>query len=109
MSTFSEFPIHQIRYLFSNLLRVLRGSIFLENGTHLRPLLVYLRSFQQQFYTKIVDFSRNRTQIIGVVGEHVDSVTTTRAQHEAVSEHTMEFCIKGYSDKLLKGCFGLYY
>ena len=37
-----------------------------------RPLFVYFRSFQQQFYRKIVDFSGNRTQIVGVEGEHAD-------------------------------------
>ena len=37
-----------------------------------RPLFVYFRSFQQQFYRKIVDFSGNRTRIVGVEGEHAD-------------------------------------
>ena len=42
-----------------------------------RPLFVYFRSFQIQFYRKIVDSSRIRTQIVGVEGEHADHLTTT--------------------------------
>ena len=37
-----------------------------------RPLFVYFRSFHQQFYRKIVDFSGNQTRIVGVEGEHAD-------------------------------------
>ena len=36
------------------------------------PLFVYFRSFQQQFYGKIVDFSGNRTRIVGIEGKHAD-------------------------------------
>ena len=44
-----------------------------------RPLFVYFRSFQQQFYRKIVDHSGIRTRIVGVEGEHADHLTTTTA------------------------------
>ena len=37
-----------------------------------RPLFVYFRSFQIQFYRNIVDFRVIRTQIVGVEGEHSD-------------------------------------
>ena len=37
-----------------------------------RRLFVYFRSFQQQFYSKIVDLSGKRTRIVGVEGEHTD-------------------------------------
>ena len=37
-----------------------------------QPLFVYFSSFQQQFYRKIVDFSGNRTRIVGVEDEHSD-------------------------------------
>ena len=46
-----------------------------------RPLFVYFRSFQQQFYRKIVDHSGIRTRIVGVEGEHADHLTTTTALH----------------------------
>ena len=49
-----------------------------------RPLLVYFRSFQQQFYRKIVDLSGIRTRIVGVEGEHADHLTTTTAQVRAL-------------------------
>ena len=45
-----------------------------------RPLFVYFRAFQQQFYRKIVDLSGIRTWIVGVEGEHADHLTTTTAQ-----------------------------
>ena len=45
-----------------------------------QPLFVYFRSFQMQFYRKIVCFSRIRTQIVGVEGEPIDHLTTTTAQ-----------------------------
>ena len=48
-----------------------RNCFFLKLGQP-RPLFVYFRSFQQQFYRKIVDFSGNRTRIVGVEGEHAD-------------------------------------
>ena len=44
-----------------------------------RPLFVYFRAFQQQFYRKIVDLSGIRTRIVGVEGEHADHLTTTTA------------------------------
>ena len=37
-----------------------------------RPLFVYFLSFQQQFYTKIADFSGIPTEIVGIEGEHAD-------------------------------------
>ena len=37
-----------------------------------RPIFVYFRSFQQQFYRKIVHFSWNWTRIIGVEGKNAD-------------------------------------
>ena len=45
-----------------------------------RRLFVYFRSFQQQFYRKVLDFSGNRTRIVKVEGEHADQWTTTTAQ-----------------------------
>ena len=39
---------------------------------HPRPLFVYFRSFQTIYRIKTVDFSRIRTRIIGVEGEHAD-------------------------------------
>ena len=45
-----------------------------------RPLFVYFRSFQKQFYRKIVDLSGIRTRIVRVEGEHADHLTTTTAQ-----------------------------
>ena len=46
-----------------------------------RPLFVYFRSFQEQFYRKIVDLSGIWTRIVGVEGEHADHLTTTTAQN----------------------------
>ena len=40
---------------------------------------VFFRSFQYQFYRKIVDLSRIRIWIVGVEGEHADHLTTTSA------------------------------
>ena len=51
--------------------QILFCNFFLKLGQP-RPLFVYFRSFQQQFYRKIVDFSGNRTRIVGVEGEHAD-------------------------------------
>ena len=42
----------------------------------LRPLFAYFRSFQIQFYRKIVYVSGIRTRIIGVECEHADHLTT---------------------------------
>ena len=42
-------------------------------------LFLFFRSFQIQFYRKIVDFSGIRTQIVGIEGEHADHLTTTTA------------------------------
>ena len=36
-----------------------------------QPLFAYFRSFQQQFYRKIVDFNGIRTRIVRVEGQHV--------------------------------------
>ena len=44
-----------------------------------RPLFVYFRSFQQQFYRNIIDLSGIRTRIVRVEGEHADHLTTTTA------------------------------
>ena len=44
----------------------------------LRPLFIYLSSFQQQFYRKIVDFSRIRTLIVKEEGKPDDHQTTTK-------------------------------
>ena len=44
-----------------------------------RPLFVYFRSFQTQFYRKIVDFSRIRTPFVEVGDENADHFTTTTA------------------------------
>ena len=55
-----------------------RTSWILKNGRSPASFL-YFRSFQQQFYSKIVDYSRNRTRIVGVEGEHADHLTTTMA------------------------------
>ena len=49
-----------------------------------RPLFVYFRSFQTQFYRKTVGFSR----IVGVEGEHADHLTTTTAQCAYIWKHT---------------------
>ena len=46
-----------------------------------RPLFVYFRIFQTQYYRKIVDFSWFRTRIVGVEGKHADHLTTTTAQY----------------------------
>ena len=43
-----------------------------------QPIFVYIRSFQIQSYSKIVDFSGIRTRN---VREHVDHLTTTTAQY----------------------------
>ena len=46
-----------------------------------RPLLVYFRYFQTQFFTeKTVGFRGIRTRIIGIEGMHDDHLTTTTAQ-----------------------------
>ena len=37
-----------------------------------RPLFVYFRSFQTQFFRKIIDFSWIRTRIVGIEGKHAD-------------------------------------
>ena len=42
-----------------------------------RPPFGYFRSFQIQFYRKIVDFSEIRTHMVGVEGKHDDQLTTT--------------------------------
>ena len=49
-----------------------------------RPLFVYFRTFQIQFYRKIVDFSGIRTQVIRIEGEHTDHLTITTA-HKNIS------------------------
>ena len=41
-----------------------------------RPLFVYFRYFQHQFYRKIVDFSGIRTRIVEVEGEQAEHMTT---------------------------------
>ena len=53
-------------------------SIFFKVGQP-RPLFVYFRSFQTQYYRKTIGFSRIRTRIVGVEGEHADHLTTTTA------------------------------
>ena len=40
-------------------------------------LFVHFRSFQQQIYSKIVDFSGIRTRIVRVEGKYDDHLTTT--------------------------------
>ena len=45
-----------------------------------RPRYVYFRCFQ--IFTEIVDFSRIRTQIVGVEGERADHLTVTTALRE---------------------------
>ena len=45
-----------------------------------RPRFVYFRCFQ--IFTEIVDFSRIRTQIVGVEGERADHLTVTTALSE---------------------------
>ena len=45
-----------------------------------RPRYVYFRCFQ--IFTEIVDFSRIRTQIVGVEGERADHLTVTTALSE---------------------------
>ena len=42
-----------------------------------RPLFVYFRSIQTQYYRKNVGFSGIRTRIFRVVGKHADHLTTT--------------------------------
>ena len=44
-----------------------------------RPIFVYFRSFQIQFYRNNLDLSGIRTQIVRVEGEHTDHLTTTTA------------------------------
>ena len=44
-----------------------------------RPLLFFFVLFKHKFYRKIVGFSRIRTWIVGVEGEHADPLTTTTA------------------------------
>ena len=45
-----------------------------------RPLLIYFRSFRQQFCSKMLDFSGIRTRIVGLEGDQADHLTTTKAQ-----------------------------
>ena len=45
-------------------IRIFMQRFVLLNG----PIPAYFRSFHQQFYSKIVDYSGNRTQIVGVEG-----------------------------------------
>ena len=45
---------------------------------------VYFRSFQYQFYRKIVDLSWILTRIIGVEGKHAEHLTTTTAHVQTV-------------------------
>ena len=40
-----------------------------------RPLFVYIPSFQQKFYRKIVDFSGIRTHFVRVEGTHAVHLT----------------------------------
>ena len=40
----------------------------------------YFRSFQQQIYWKIEDFSRTWTRIVGIEGSQADHLTTTTAR-----------------------------
>ena len=56
-----------------------KGNKFFSTMGKPRPLFVYFHSFQQEFYRKIVDFSRTLTQIVEVEGEHADNLTTTTA------------------------------
>ena len=42
-------------------------------------LFVYFRSFQPQFYRKIVDLNEIQTHIVVVEGEYVDNLTTTQS------------------------------
>ena len=49
-----------------------------------RALFVYFRYFQTIFKIKTVDFSRIRTRIVEVEGEHGDHLTTTTAQSKQV-------------------------
>ena len=46
-----------------------------------RPIFVYFRSFQIQFYRNNLDLSGIRTQIVRVEGEHTDHLTTTMARN----------------------------
>ena len=49
------------------------------NGGTPASFCFYFLSFKLQFYKKIVDFSRVRTRIVGIEGEHDDHLTTTTA------------------------------
>ena len=46
---------------------------------HLRPLFVYVSSFQAFYTIKIFNLSVIRTQIVGVEAEYADHLTTTMA------------------------------
>ena len=54
-------------------IRIFMQRFVLLNG----PIPAYFRSFHQQIYSKIEDYSGNRTQIVGVEGVHADHLTTT--------------------------------
>ena len=54
--------------------KLMLGGLFLKNGPS-RPLFVYFRSSQTIYRVKTVEFSRIRTQIVGIDGKHTDRLT----------------------------------
>ena len=68
--------------------------------------LVYLRSFQQQFYRKIVYFSWIWTLIVKVEGEHADHLTHTTDQVGIVQSQSLnDISIIFFSTQMLNAWF----
>ena len=65
--------------LWWSLVSLAHYMTFLKKVGQPRPLFVYFRSFQTQYYRKTLGFSGIRTRIVGVEGEHADHLTTTSA------------------------------
>ena len=70
--------------LFFNLLFAIYFLFYFIKWVNSGFFFVYFCSLQQ-FFRKIVDFSRNQTRIVRVEGEHADYLTTTTAQFFSLS------------------------
>ena len=64
-----------------------------------RSLFCLFRSFQQQLYRKVVDFSGIRIRIIRVQGEHADHSATTKTLRSGFSSPYIKEFLQGFVGK----------
>ena len=99
-----------LKYLKASLcIRLLRSHVTLHSVSFTLPqikdvyfffkwtdpgLFVYFCSYQQQFYCKILDYSENRTRIVGVEGKYANHLTTT------TTPQAVNFCLNPLCSEL---------